>query len=757
MADALFTFLFKYRPAAFARGDVAFEPAGPWWIVAVVALAGAVLAIWLYARAGRIPLRDRLTLATLRAAALGVLVTCLAGPILLVATAVPRRNIVAVLVDDSRSMSIADAGAATRYASATESFAPGTGRVARALSGRFQVRVFRFSEVLAPLAPGDTGHAGGRVTDLAAALGAVKERLAGEPLAGVVVASDGGDNAGGALTDALLAYRAAGIPIHTVGYGVEQFDRDIAVELGPLPERTLKSGTLVAEVRVRQRGYAGNSVPVMVEDNGAIVGQTMVRLPGNGDATTVNVSFTLTEPGARRLRVRVPLQRGERVAENNARDALVVVDDRRERILYFEGEPRFEVKFLRQAVAADRQLRVTTLLRTANDKFLRLDVEDSSEVAAGFPRSRAELFRYRALVLGSVEASFFSRDQLGMITEFVRERGGGLLVLGGRNAFTTGGYAGTPVADALPVVLPARKDTSFFRAVTVRPTPAGRRHPALRLAADEAASDAKWDSLPPLSMVHAVTDVKPGAATLLTGDAEGVPYVVLAVQHFGRGRSAIFNVQDAWTWQMHATIPLEDQTHETLWRQLLRWVVAEVPDQVSVHPMAAAVLAGRPVVLTAEVSDSVYAPLNGAEVVATVEDPAGVAHIVPLAWSVEHDGEYRGSYTPTSDGLHRVTVDARAGAKRVGTAQAWVQAGDPRTEFADAERHTALLRRVADETGGHFYEPSAVGGLPEDVQYTSAGATTQQRLDLWDMPAMLLSLLVLLGLEWGYRRRRGLA
>ena len=151
MADALFTFLFKYRPAAFARGDVAFEPPGPWWIVALVALVGAAFATWLYLRNSRLPIRDRIVLAALRAAALGVLVTCLAGPILLVATAVTRRNIVAVLVDDSRSMGIADAGAATRYAEALRAFAPAAGRVTAALAGRFQVRVFRFSETLAPL------------------------------------------------------------------------------------------------------------------------------------------------------------------------------------------------------------------------------------------------------------------------------------------------------------------------------------------------------------------------------------------------------------------------------------------------------------------------------------------------------------------------------------------------------------------------------------------------------------------------------
>ena len=162
VADALFTFLFKYRPAAFARGDVTFEPPGPWWIVVLVALIGAGFATWLYLRNSRLPMRDRIVLAALRAVAFGVLVTCLAGPILLVATAVPRRNIVAVLVDDSRSMGIADAGAGTRHAAALDAFAPEAGRITRALAGRFQVRVFRFSETLSPLGAGDSGRTSGR-------------------------------------------------------------------------------------------------------------------------------------------------------------------------------------------------------------------------------------------------------------------------------------------------------------------------------------------------------------------------------------------------------------------------------------------------------------------------------------------------------------------------------------------------------------------------------------------------------------------
>jgi uncharacterized membrane protein len=129
--------------------------------------------------------------------------------------------------------------------------------------------------------------------------------------------------------------------------------------------------------------------------------------------------------------------------ENNRREVLIRVADREEKILYFEGEPRFEVKFLRRAVDGDHNLRVVTLLRTSENKFYRVGVDDAEELSGGFPKTREELYKYRGLILGSIEASFFSAEQLRMIGEFVSERGGGLLMLGGRHSFSEGGYAGT--------------------------------------------------------------------------------------------------------------------------------------------------------------------------------------------------------------------------------------------------------------------------------------------------------------------------
>jgi hypothetical protein len=210
-------------------------------------------------------------------------------------------------------------------------------------------------------------------------------------------------------------------------------------------------------------------------------------------------------------------------------------------------------------------------------------------------------------------------------------------------------------------------------------------------------------------------------------------------------------------WQMHADIPLDDQTHETLWRQLLRFLVSDVPAPVAAAVSTDRIEPGRPVVISAEVSDSGYVRLNGADVRATVVDPAGAEHEVPLHWTVRRDGEYQGTYVPATPGLHEIRVAATQGEVPLGAATAYVEAGDVGAEFFGAALQEATLRRIADETGGRYYTPATIRTLPEDVSFTESGATVIEHRDLWDMPVLLVALLGLLSAEWTWRRRRGLA
>ncbi|MEO8451790.1 MAG: hypothetical protein ABI647_18510, partial [Gemmatimonadota bacterium] len=294
--------------------------------------------------------------------------------------------------------------------------------------------------------------------------------------------------------------------------------------------------------------------------------------------------------------------------------------------------------------------------------------------------------------------------------------------------------------------------------VAIRLTPAGAVHAALQLGATDERNRARWDSLPPLTIVNELGDPKPGATVLLEGigTATKQTYPVLAVQRYGRGRGLILGVQDSWLWQMHPDIANEDQTHETFWRQTLRSLLEEVPDRLEVTMSPSQPAPGQRVAIQAELADSSYLRVNDAALEAHIVSPSGQERVTPLEWALGREGVYTGSFVPEEIGAYRVEVVSRTHADSLRAEPRVAMVADRGADFLNAEMRAPLLRRIAEETGGRFYTPASVDRLPDDVVYTSSGVTVTERKDLWDMPAIFLGLLLLLGLEWGYRRSRGL-
>ena len=761
VAEAVATFLFKYPPHLFRRGDLSLAPAFPPALIAA-ALGAGLLLLLLALRGVRTatPARDRALLGGLRGLAYVVLAFCLLRPVLLLSSAVPQRNVLGVLLDDSRSMRLADLDGMSRLDAVRRVFGDSAGSLTRQLGDRFVLRFFRFAADAGPLATANGLVGSGTRTNLAAALDAARQELSGVPLAGMVLVTDGADNSGGDLTAPLLALRGRKVPVYTVGVGQERFARDLAIERVALPASALAGAGILAEVVIRVRGLGGNPVTVTAEDEGRIVIERQVGAPETGDVVRARLRLPPMAEGPHRLTFRVRPAQGEIVTENNEFRSVLRVRSGPERILYLEGEPRPEFAFLRRAVAGDSAISLVAMLRSAKGKFLRLGVRDSMELVGGFPTRREDLFRYRALVLGSIEASFFTGDQLRMLADFVSRRGGGLVALGGRAALAEGGFAGTPLAEVLPVSLdapiPAATGSGAVE-LSVRATAAGRLHPALQLWSTESPAG-RWDSLPPLTSVNRLGALKPGATALLTGKVAGggdVP--VLAVQRFGRGTAAVFGVQDTWLWQMHAQVPLEDQTHESLWRQLLRWSLDEVPDRVELSASPTRVAPGEPVVLRARVADEAYLESNDAQVTARVTTPAGRLVEVPLAWTLKEDGAYEGRFVAEEMGMYTIEGDSRRGNDTTRAASAALLVDDYGADVEQAELRAPLLRRIATETGGRYYPLSDASRLAEDVVFTESGVTVRESRDLWDMPIAFFLLVGLLGAEWGYRRWRGLA
>jgi hypothetical protein len=769
---ALFEFLFKYRPTVFEQGDLTLGAPVSVIIIVLVGAAIAVPALMTYFRVrGKSTPRDRRILTVLRIATLMVVAACLFRPMLLLSEAVPRRNFIGVLLDDSRSMRIADRDGRTRSDFIRDTLGEQSQLLAR-LREKFQVRLFRFGTSSVRTDSAGLLTYDQRETRMVDAVDAARTDLEAVPLSGLVLIGDGADNSLTEVNDALLALRAKSVPVFTVGVGAEQFQRDIEIQRVEAPRRVLKGGTLVADVIVRQRGFEGATVPLVVEDEGRIVARTQILMPPGSDAAPVRVYAKLTDVGPRVLTFRIPMQEREQVTENNVQRALVEVRNAREKVLYIEGEPRYEVRFVRAAVEADSNVQLVLLQRTAEGKFLRLNVDSGDELLAGFPKTRAELYKYRAIVLGNIEASFFSHDQLTMLADFVSIRGGGLLQLGGRRSFSEGGYAGTPLADVMPVVVegPAIADSlTFFAELKPTLAPAGMAHSVTQIGTERVPAAEKWKTMPQVTSVNRIKKVKPGAVTLISGSMTpggraGEPgeqllkydQPILIYQRFGRGLSVAMPIQDDWMWKMAAEIEVEDTSFETYWRQLLRWITSDVPTRVVARATPDQVNPRSNVQLRAVVVDSAYLRLNDAQVSADVIAPSGTKQTVTLDWAVERDGEYRGTFAPTEEGVYRVRVAAQTKSGVVADTT-FIRSAPLDAEYTMAEMRRPFLQRIADETGGRFYTPATVNTLPEDIAMTKRGVTVVNEMDLWDMPVIFLVLVALVSAEWGYRKVRGLA
>jgi len=760
--ESAFTFLFKYPPRLFGRGEFVLAPVVPVWLIALAILGSAALVVLAYRNLRGISRVDRIVLGATRALALAIILACLLRPTEVLSSAVAQRNVLALVLDDSRSMRVSDVNGASRTQAMRREFSD-TSALVRQLATRYNVRTFRFAAEPTPTLPTTAFSASGGRTDLAAALDGVSSDLAGLPVAGVVVVSDGADNAGGDLGASMLALKARRVPVYTVGVGEERFTRDLSVTSVTAPPSVLAGSTVLVDAALGVRGAGGEKTTVTAEADGKIVATQEVTLPKRGDVMRVRLRIPPLPAGSYRLAVRARPIPGELVAENNVFSTVLDVRQGPARILYVEGEPRPEFAFLRRAVAGDSAVQVVGLMRSAEHKFLRLGVRDSTELIGGFPTRREELFQFRAVILGSIESSFFTGDQLRMLAEFVSQRGGTLLALGGRGSFAEGGYTGTPVAEALPVLLNAAKADTGAAPIelALTPTVAGRAHAALQLRDGEEANVARWDSLPKLTSVNRLGGLRAGATTLLVGrpkdggDADGVP--VLAFQRYGRGMGVVLGVQDSWLWRMSASMPLEDATHATFWRQMMRWIVEGVPDQVEIAAVPGRVAPGEPIELRARVVDSTFAPIGQATVSARVTTPTGALVDVPLERSRNGDGTYTGRYVPPERGSYSFAASASAGRDSLHSASGALLADDQGADVEQAELRTGLLRQVANETGGKYYPLAQASHLADDVNYTESGVTQRDAHDLWDMPIVFLLLVTLLGAEWFYRRRRGLA
>ena len=757
----MFELLFKYPASIFHKGHFVLLTPWPLWLLGVGILAAAGLLFWHVRRNhGMLSGARPIAIWLLETALIALLLFLLWHPALSVATLRPQQNVVAVLVDDSRSMSIADESG-TRLARAQSLL---NGGLLKSLGDRFQVRLYKFGtdaqRIQKSLEIAGTAPA----TRIGNTLDRVMAESSSLPLGAIVLLTDGADNAGGIDLDTVAAIRRQRIPIHTVGLGREHPERDVEVVDALLAARALPQSRLTATVTLQSYGLSGNKARLSVRDAGKVLASQDVALKGDGALQTEAITFNIGQAGPKTLEIGVDPVSGEENTLNNKISRVVNVQASKPRILYFDGEPQWEYKFVRRAMDDNPEIVVFSMERTTQNKIYRQPCpaggcpdgfkHDEKELEDGFPSKAEDLFAFQGLMLADVEAGYFTPAQQQLIHDFVDRRGGGLLFLGGRASLSDGGYASSSLSDLVPTKLPANKGTFHRDFSKVELAAAGRENILTRLDDNPERNVQRWKEIPMVADYQEVGEPKPGATTLLSVTPQSRSAMPLLVtEPYGRGRTAVFATSGSWRWKMW--MAHEDKTHATFWQQMFRYLVTDAPSQVIATTPKTVLADDTRVPIRVEVRVKEYKPLSTARVQARFLAPDGSSATLELSPRPLEEGVYTGEWTAEKPGSYVVEMLAGEEQQEIGRDVLAFRREDGVAENFHTGQNRELLQKLSDQTGGKYYTSADASKLPNEISYSEAGITSRETRDLWDMPVIFLLALGIRASEWTLRRKWG--
>ena len=766
--NQLVRFLFGHEQAVFTNGRFGFDVRPGFVLLILIALLVGIFIYFIYIRPRwKLDRGTTAVLVVLRAALLALMIVLLLRPVVVVSSVIPRSSYIAVVVDDSLSMKLPDVpGGSTRLDTIKQALLnenSGKPSFLSRLEEKFKTNLYGFAGALSAVKDGNDLNGNGHSSDLAGALDETIKRSSGMPLSAVVIASDGASNVPRDLAATLRELRARDISVFTVGVGNTTRPMDAELTRVNMPRRVLVGSRLNIEAFVALTGYGATRVLLAIREDGRAVKTEEFSFRGN-DTQAVNLEIVPTTPGIHRYTIEITPLDGELTVENNKQDALVEVIQGPMRILYVEGEPRWELGKIRESLLPnEKNITLVCLQRTGENKFYRQGVGNQTELVSGFPKTEEELFAYDALIIGSVEAGFFSADELRNIEAFVARRGGGLLALGGRLAFDGGKYKGTTLEELLPVSLtgnPIDDANSFLPVYKPQLTAAGQNHPITRLNDDHGQNQKSWNELPPISVSEVLMGVKPGASVLLEAkkvDGSSSQLVPLLIQQrYGRGQTLALTASDTWRWRMR--MDSKSTAHETFWRQMLRYLVSGTPLQTEVTSEQDVYALDDTVRIVADIRDKKYNAVTDARATARVTKPSGVNVEVPLKFTTLNGvNTYDGEFKVDELGQHKIELVGSSGTLGPLNAKSDLLVSDLNREFYGAAQNSDLLKRVATETGGKYYTPSEAQKLLDDLTYRQSPYSERVTKDLWDMPINFMLIVGLLSAEWFLRKREGLA
>ena len=772
------------------------------WLVAAILAVAAVVLVWGYRKS---PLRGVTKWGAMvcKLGAWGLLVFCLTDPVWSRKQPKTGENEVVIVADNSASLQVAEtSGGMTR----SESIREALGKDAQSppswldeLGRMFRVKTQIVDERLQNVADFTKLDFTGTKSELERALQTLRGG-AESRTAAVVLITDGNPTDKSDPTDP----KAGNVPVFPVLVGKDEPAPDLRIVEHSVTQTSFEDTPVTITARITGKGFVGKEVAVAVFDEaGKVVMTEKLKLAKDGEAQTLRLKVPAVKPGISFFRL-VALEATllkqiekdawkalskEATLANNERYIAVDRGAGPYRVLYVSGRPNWEYKFMRRALAGDTEVQIPSLIRiakrepkfewrgrkgeTSNPLFrgfgdqgvaqrydqpvlTRLGTKDAKELSAGFPKTAEELMgEYRAIILDDIEAAFFTQEQMNLMERFVSERGGALLMLGGQESYQQGGYDHTPVGRMLPVYLDRISQSPAIENGRFDLTREGWLEPWTRVRAGREEDEKRLAEMPGFFSVNQTFSIKPGASVLATIKAgeEATTFPALAAQRFGEGRVASVMIGDLWRWGMRDEDARKDL--DKAWRQLMRWLVVDVPDKIQFT----AVPDAERMKLEVRVRDASFRAQDDAVVKIEVTGPGGKKSELFAEPSLKEAGLFEAEFYSRETGAYRAvaTVSSAAEIAKVETkATGWVH--DPlAAEFASLKPGREWADRVAKESGGWVLSLADLPNLPEILKDIRVPVEETITTPFWHAPWVFAVVLGLLSAEWYLRRKGGMA
>jgi hypothetical protein len=617
-----------------------------------------------------------------------------------------------------------------------------THRVFSDISSRAELKTYGFADSVFSMnldegLPDSLGSS----TAMGEAVRSVEQELKNENLVAMVILSDGASNLG---EDPALVARSSGVPIYTCGTGDYQPVRDLSIDRIVFNEIGYVGDQIPIQLDISHTGFDDSRIQISLKENNTTLTQQNSKLGRSGATQTVELNITPEKAGLHSFTVALPVLDGESVSENNRRSFSIKVLKSKIKVLLICGSLNWEYTFLKRVLEKDKNVELETLVYGKNRQ----------PITGRFPQGADQLSSFDILILVDPPRFVFSRHK-DEVEGYVLDQGGSVLFLLGREFTDT--HAFTEASSLLPFDLAGSRITYSPANLTLKLTEEGKLHSVARLADDPEENERLWSDLPPFQGVAILGPAAKDATNLAGFRDPRVPGSIspgIAVKNFGKGKVMAITVTPFWRWDFLLWgVGKDNQAYQTFWNNSIRWmVVREDMDLVNFSTDKKIYMGGERITLKAKIFDQNYQKIQDASVMAIVRDEA-VADSEVVNLGMDDLGDYTAVLRALPPGKYSLEGKVFRDSKEIGSKAGEFLVEEFSMEDSDLKTNFDLLKRIADLSGGRYYEQAQIKNLAQDLHLTEKEEQKTREIQLWNHPLLLALFVLCLSIEWAIRKR----